>query len=38
MILRINMEAGHGGKLGRFRRYCETAEYYALMLGQLGVQ
>ena len=38
MILRVNMEAGHGGKLGRFRRYRETAEYYALMLGQLGVK
>jgi oligopeptidase B len=31
------MEAGHGGKSGRFRRYRETAEMYAFMLEQLGV-
>jgi oligopeptidase B len=38
LIFRVNMEAGHGGKSGRFRRYRETAEYYAFMLGQLGVK
>lgn len=38
LLFRINMEAGHGGKSGRFRSYRETAEYYAFMLGQLGVQ
>ena len=38
LLFRINMEAGHGGKSGRFRRYRETAEYYAFMLGQLGVK
>jgi oligopeptidase B len=37
LIFRVNMEAGHGGKSGRFRRYRETAEYYAFMLGELGV-
>jgi len=31
------MEAGHGGKSGRFRRYHDIAEYYAFMLDQLGV-
>lgn len=37
LVFRINMEAGHGGKSGRFRRYRETAEYYAFVLDQLGV-
>ncbi|HZK98470.1 MAG TPA: S9 family peptidase [Caulobacteraceae bacterium] len=36
LVLRINMEAGHGGKSGRFRRYHDIAEYYAFMLDQLG--
>lgn len=37
VVFRTNMEAGHGGKSGRFRRYGEMAEYYAFMLDQLGV-
>ena len=37
LLFRTNMEAGHGGKSGRFRRYREVAEYYAFMLQQLGV-
>ncbi len=37
LVLRTNMDAGHGGKSGRFRHYAETAEYYAFMLDQLGV-
>ncbi len=37
VLFRINMEAGHGGKSGRFRRYREAAEYYAFVLDQLGV-
>jgi len=37
LVFRINMEAGHGGKSGRFRRYHDIAEYYAFMLDQLGV-
>jgi oligopeptidase B len=37
LILRVNMEAGHGGKSGRFRQYRSRAEYYAFMLEQLGV-
>ena len=36
-VFRTNMEAGHGGKSGRFRRYREMAEMYAFMLDQLGV-
>lgn len=37
LVYRINMEAGHGGKSGRFQRYHESAESYAFMLEQLGV-
>ncbi|MEO6255387.1 MAG: S9 family peptidase [Sphingomicrobium sp.] len=37
LLFRINMEAGHGGKSGRFERYRSIAEYYAFMLTQLGV-
>ena len=38
VVFRTNMEAGHGGKSGRFRRYREQAEMYAFMLEQLGVE
>ncbi|MEO8160225.1 MAG: S9 family peptidase [Arenimonas sp.] len=38
LVYRINMEAGHGGKSGRFQKYHETAEYYAFMLEQLGIR
>ncbi|RNF82853.1 S9 family peptidase [Lysobacter psychrotolerans] len=37
VLFRTNMEAGHGGKSGRFRRYRELAEMYAFTLDQLGV-
>jgi oligopeptidase B len=37
LVFRINMEAGHGGKSGRFQRYHDSAEMYAFMLQQLGV-
>jgi oligopeptidase B len=37
VVFRTNMEAGHGGKSGRFRRYQEMSEYYAFMLDQLGL-
>ncbi len=36
IVYRINMEAGHGGKSGRFQRLAETAEQYSFVLGQLG--
>jgi oligopeptidase B len=38
LVYRVNMEAGHGGKSGRFEKYRETAEYYAFMLEQLGLR
>ncbi len=37
LVYRVNMEAGHGGKSGRFQQYRSRAEYYAFMLQQLGV-
>ena len=37
LVFRTNMEAGHGGKSGRFRRYRDMAEYYAFMLEELDV-
>ena len=37
VVYRVQMEAGHGGQSGRFRRYRETAEQYAFLLNQLGV-
>ena len=37
LLFRVNMEAGHGGKSGRFQRFRETAEQYAFVLDQLRV-
>ena len=37
LVFRVNMEAGHGGKSGRFERYHSIAEYDAFMLQQLGI-
>jgi oligopeptidase B len=37
LLMRTNMEAGHGGKSGRFQRYRERAEEYAFVLDQLGL-
>ncbi len=36
LVLRTNMEAGHGGKSGRFQRYREYAEEYAFIIDQAG--
>jgi oligopeptidase B len=36
LLFRTNMEAGHGGKSGRFQRYREIAEEYAFLLDQAG--
>ena len=38
VVLRTNMEAGHGGKSGRFERYHEYAEQYAFILDQAGIE
>ncbi len=37
LLLHVDMDAGHGGKSGRFVRYRETAMEYAFMLGQIGI-
>jgi len=38
LLLHTNMEAGHGGASGRFRRYKEVALSYAFMLDLLGIE
>jgi oligopeptidase B len=37
VVFRTEMQAGHGGRSGRFQRYQEAAEQYAFMLQQLGI-
>ena len=37
LLLKTNMEAGHGGASGRFKRYKETAMIYAFLLDLAGV-
>jgi oligopeptidase B len=38
LVLRTNMEAGHGGKSGRFQRYREIAEQWAFILTEAGIK
>jgi oligopeptidase B len=38
LVFHINMDAGHGGVSGRFRRYKETAMEYAFMLDLVGIK
>jgi oligopeptidase B len=38
LVLRTNMEAGHGGKSGRFEKYREYAEQYAFIIDQAGLK
>jgi oligopeptidase B len=38
LVLHVDMEAGHGGKSGRYQRYRETAMEYAFILDQLGLR
>ncbi len=37
LLLHTNMDAGHGGQSGRFRRYRETAMEYAFILDLAGL-
>jgi oligopeptidase B len=37
LVLRVNMDAGHGGKSGRFQHFHETAEEYAFLIDQAGL-
>jgi len=36
LLLHVEMEAGHGGKSGRFQRYREIAREYAFLLDELA--
>lgn len=38
LLLKTNMGAGHGGKSGRFEGLRETAEEFAFILWQLGIE
>jgi oligopeptidase B len=38
LLFHVNMEAGHGGKSGRFRKYRDVAMEYAFLLTQAGVE
>jgi len=38
LLLHVEMEAGHGGKSGRYQRYREIAMEYAFILDELGIQ
>jgi oligopeptidase B len=38
LLLHVEMEAGHGGKSGRYQRYREIAMEYAFILGELGIR
>jgi len=38
LLFRVNMEAGHGGKSGRFEAYREVAEEYAFLLWRAGLE
>ncbi len=37
LVMRVNMDAGHGGKSGRFEHLHEVAEEYAFVLDQAGL-
>jgi oligopeptidase B len=37
LLFRTTMEAGHGGKSGRFQRFRERAEEYTFILDQSGI-
>jgi oligopeptidase B len=38
LVFRINMEAGHGGKSGRFQKHRETAEQYSFLMAEAGLK
>jgi len=37
LLFKTTMEAGHGGKSGRFARQAQTGEEYAFILNLLGI-
>lgn len=38
LIMHTNMDAGHGGASGRYRRYQETAQEFAFLAGLAGLE
>jgi oligopeptidase B len=38
LLFHIDMEAGHGGKSGRYRRYQDIAQEYAFFLGLIALE
>jgi len=38
LLMHVNMDAGHGGKSGRFRRYREVALEYAFIFNLVGIK
>jgi oligopeptidase B len=38
VVLRTNMDAGHGGKSGRYEHFREYAEQYAFLIDQAGIK
>ena len=38
LLFRTTLQAGHGGKSGRFQRYRDTAEEYSFILDQAGIR
>jgi oligopeptidase B len=38
LIMYTNMDAGHGGASGRYRRYQETAQEFAFLAGLAGLE
>jgi oligopeptidase B len=38
LLLRTDMQAGHGGKSGRFKRHLDTAFEYAFLLDLAGIE
>jgi oligopeptidase B len=38
LLFKVDMAAGHGGKSGRFEKIRETAEAYAFLLHELGIE
>jgi oligopeptidase B len=38
LLLHVDMDAGHGGKSGRFQRYREIAMEYAFIVGTAGLE
>jgi len=37
ILLEVDMESGHGGTTGRFKRFNRTARQYVFLLTQLGI-